>query len=285
MSMFDIYVSIAVVGVLATLGKVLSLHFGRTLSRRAGTLCCVAIVGLIVFHSFFVSGRLWIARLIPFSGVPVLGNAFLALVVGILAGLAWRVIPGHAGRRTVLIATLLGATLVRSVGPVLGHPPAGLWNRWRHSVAIQTSPATCSPAAAATLLREHGIAATESEMAELCLTTTRGTTALGLYRGLKLKTAGSAWDVEPFQLDPAGLRKLDGPAVLNVRLDRTPGVDPRYERLWGWTPGVSHTVVFLGFAHDGKVNIGDPAVGREQWFEGDLRVLWHGEGLRLVPRR
>jgi hypothetical protein len=282
--MTDIYLSIGAVGVLATLALVLSLHFGRLLPRRAATLGCTAVVGLIVLHAFYVSDRLWLARLIPFSGAPVLGNAMLVIAVGALAGLAWRVIPGHAGRRTVLIATLLGVTLFRAIGPALGRPPDGLMNRWKHSVALQTSPATCSPAAAATLLREHGITATESEMAALCLTTPRGTTALGLYRGLKLKAAGTSWDVEPFQLDPAGLRKLDGPAVLNVRLDRGRGVDPRYERLWGWTPGVSHTVVFLGFADDGKVDIGDPAIGREQWFEGDLRVLWHGEGLRLVPK-
>jgi len=28
--------------------------------------------------------------------------------------------------------------------------------------------------------------------------------------------------------------------------------------------------------------IGDPAVGRETWRLEDLRVLWHGEGMRLT---
>jgi hypothetical protein len=280
----DIYLAIALLSALAALALAISLRIGRRLSRRSATMGCALVVCLIVLHTFYVSDRLWLARLLPFSSVPVLGNAFMVALVGIVAGLAWRAIPGHAARRTVLIVALLGVTLARTIAPALATPPGGLMNRWKYSIALQTSPATCSPAAAATVLREHGITATESEMAQLCLTTSRGTTALGLYRGLKRKTAGTAWDVEPFQLDPASLRKLDGPAVLNVRLDPAPGVDPRYDRLWGWTPGVSHTVVFFGFAPDGKVNIGDPAIGREQWLDGDLRVLWHGEGLRLVPR-
>jgi hypothetical protein len=282
--MSDIYVAIAVVGVLAACTLALTLRLGRGLSRRAGTLYCAALVGFILLHAFFISERLWLARLVPFSAAPVLAGALLVMGVGALAGLAWRVIPGHAGRRTVLIAALLGVTMFRTMGPAFSRPPEGLQDRWKRSVALQTSPTTCSPAAAATLLRQHGIAATESEMAELCLTTTRGTTALGLYRGLKRKTAGTAWDVVAFDLNPESLRKLNCPALLNVRLDPSPGVDPRYERLWGWTPGVSHTVVFFGFDPDGRIDIGDPAIGREQWFEGDLRVLWHGEGLRLVRR-
>ena len=155
-------------------------------------------------------------------------------------------------------------------------------------MCVQTTPATCSPAAAATLLRAHGIAATEAEMAALCLTRERGTAALGLYRGLKLKTAGTPWDVEVFHTDPAGLRALvpAGPAILTVRFDPGPGIDPRYEQLWGWLPGVQHTVVVFGFtaAADGKVEMGDPVAGREHWSAKDLSVLWHGEGMRLVKR-
>jgi hypothetical protein len=122
-------------------------------------------------------------------------------------------------------------------------------------------------------------------MARLCLTTDRGTPDLGVYRGLKLKTAGTSWDVAYFRGDVRTLRGSTGAALLTVRLDPGPGVDPRYEQLWGWTPGVSHTVVFFGFTPDGdKVEMGDPGVGREHWSAKDLHVLWRGEGLRLVKR-
>ena len=106
----------------------------------------------------------------------------------------------------------------------------------------------------------------------------------GLYRGLRLKTDGTPWKVEVFRGDVAALRAWPGPAILSVRLDRGGGVDPRYERLWGWTPGLNHTVVFYRFRGDGKADVGDPSVGREHWRAEDVRVLWHGDGMRLVSR-
>jgi ABC-type bacteriocin/lantibiotic exporter with double-glycine peptidase domain len=187
-------------------------------------------------------------------------------------------------RRGLLIVPLVAICLHRVLSPAFARPPTPLADRWKGAVALQTSPATCSPAAAATLLRAHGIAAKESEMATLCLTGERGTTSHGLFRGLKLKTANTPWDVEAFQMNEARLRKLDGPAILTVRLDPSPAVDPRYQRLWGWTPGVAHSVVFLGFTNDGKVDVADPAIGAEQWSAKDLHVLWHGEGLRLFVK-
>jgi hypothetical protein len=107
----------------------------------------------------------------------------------------------------------------------------------------------------------------------------------GLYRGLKLKTRGTAWDVAVLSGDLETLRREPRPVILSVRLDPGPGVDARYERQWGWAAGVDHTVVFFGFREDDKTDVGDPAVGREHWREEDVRVLWHGKGLRLVPRR
>src|SRR5260221_7046371 len=44
-----------------------------------------------------------------------------------------------------------------------------------------------------TTLFRSGISATEQEMADLCITR-RGTYWQGLYRGLKLKTAGTLWE-------------------------------------------------------------------------------------------
>jgi hypothetical protein len=45
-----------------------------------------------------------------------------------------------------------------------------------------------------------------------------------------------------------------------------------------------HTVVLFGVTSDGKVDIGDPSVGRELWDVADLNVLWQGNGFRLVAR-
>jgi hypothetical protein len=280
----DLYLAIAIVALASLAALLLALRVGSRVSRKTATALCVLVLALVVAHVLWVSDRPWVARVLPVSSVIVLGNA-LPPLVAFLAGLSWRLIPGNVARRGMLLAALVGVCAFRSFGPVFVSPVPSTNDRWRRGVCLQTSPATCSAAAAATLLRAHGIDATESEMARLCLTRERGTAAHGLYRGLKLKTAGTPWDVEVFDTDPAGLRAMAPPAaVLTVRLDPTPGIDPRYEQLWGWTPGVQHTVVFFRFTDDGKVEMGDPSVGRERWSAKDLSVLWHGEGMRLVRR-
>ena len=66
-------------------------------------------------------------------------------------------------------------------------------------------------------MREHGIQASEQEMVELCLTRADGTPALGLYRGLKLKTRGTPWNVEVFRSGLEDLRNADRwPVILLV---------------------------------------------------------------------
>jgi hypothetical protein len=151
-------------------------------------------------------------------------------------------------------------------------------------VCRQTTTATCSPAAAATLLSAVRIPATEAEMARLCLTTPSGTSSRGLYRGLKLKTEGTGYHVRVFQGDLADLRAAlnQGPLLLNVKLVPRPGVDPRFQRDWGWVPGVAHTVVLFGPLGASLFDAGDPAVGREPWDRRALDTLWHGEALQLV---
>ena len=281
--MADIYIAIAAVGTIS----VLAFLFGRSMARRAGrrSVLALAVAACVVVVAFTTVLRdsLLTPRLIPVSAVIVYGHWLLPAVC-FLAGLAWGSGTGRAVRKGVLIAPFLLLCVYQSYGWVVSDPPP-TDDRWKDGVCWQTSSASCSAAAAATLLRAHGIDATESEMAQLCLTRSGGTPMHGLYRGLKLKTAGTAWRVEPFRADVDSLRKEARPVILSVRLDNGEGVDPRYEQAWGWTPGVSHTVVLFGFRPDQKVEVGDPSVGREHWRVQDVDVLWHGDAIRLVPAR
>jgi predicted double-glycine peptidase len=153
-------------------------------------------------------------------------------------------------------------------------------DRWDDNVCLQTSQASCSPAAAATLLRAYCIDTTEQEMALLCLTSREGTSMLGLYRGLKIKTRNTAWDV--YMFDSATIDDLRGAGPVLLSVELRDGRLEQHMQTWGWIPGVPHTVVLLGFVGDDKVLVADPAIGREVWFIDDLRLLWHGEGARLV---
>ena len=121
-------------------------------------------------------------------------------------------------------------------------------------------------------------------MIRLCKTTMHGTSMLGLYRGLKLKTAGTPWRVEVVTGDIDTLRSAcaDGPLILSVGLPRCGAADTRFETDWGWQRGRKHAVVLFGFTGDGRVEMGDPSVGREHWREEGIRVLYRRQALRLV---
>jgi hypothetical protein len=188
-------------------------------------------------------------------------------------------------RRLAVVLSLQALGWLTVFRPLWGSAPR-CHDRWDGDFCVQTTDWTCTAACAATLLEAHGIRATEQEMAELCLTRA-GTQWQGLYRGLKLKTASTPWDVEVVHGGFDRLRALhDGPAILAAGVPRGTGVARIYTERYGWTPGEWHSVLFFGFRGNGLVAMGDPtpSIGRENWSEDDLRVLWRGRGMRLIPR-
>jgi len=280
--MSDIYIGIAIMAAASAALAVLGLRIGKQWSRRRAILLLALVVTFMLCFARLLLDSTWMLRLLPFSNAIVTANWQLP-AAGLVVGLAWHLLPRPAWRRCLFIVPLAALGIWRFLGPVTGPSLTGFRTLSNGSVCIQSSFSSCGPAAAATLLRAAGIDANEAEMAELCLTRSRGSTLHGLFRGLKLKTAGTGWRVEIVASSVDALRSSGTPVLLNVWLPRgVTNVDPRYERDWGWTPGRSHSVVLFGFLPDGKIDVGDPGVGREQWFTAALKVLWHGQGLRLV---
>lgn len=282
--MTDLYVGIAVSAAMAAGLCALGLWGGRRLPRWAATVWIVLLVGFLFVHAYVLVDDLRVARWLPVAPVMVVGN-FSPLAVGLIVGLAWRLVPGKVWRKGFVLVPMATICLYKAYAPATVEVPV-LGDRWDHGVCRQTSKWSCSAAAAATLLRMHGIQTTEQEMAELCRTSTEGTSMLGLYRGLKLKTEDTLWDVEVFWGTVEDLQKVRGPAIVSVGLRAGQAADPRYASEWGWTPGVKHTVVAFGYdPRREEFEIADPNVGRERWSVADLRTLWHGEGLRVVLRK
>src|SRR5204862_2009719 len=139
--------------------------------------------------------NLRLAEGLPISNLIVVGDV-LPMESGLLLGLAWPLLHGSVTRRLLVLVPMGAVCLYQANWPLLAKMPA-VGEKWQDGVCRQTSQATCGPAAAATLLQVNNIAATEAEMAELCLTTSKGTSMLGLYRGLKIKTRQTPLDVRP----------------------------------------------------------------------------------------
>jgi hypothetical protein len=257
----------------------------RSWSSRSCNLAAIAVVALLLAYIRTLWYDIRLAELLPYSNLIVVGN-WLPLFAAVLGGLVWRQTTGAIVRRSYTTAQLAIAGTLAAVFPLLGVLPK-CGDHWdKLGTCLQTTNYTCSPAAAATLLHKHGIPASEQEMAALCLTR-HGTSWQGLYRGLKLKTAGTQWDVQVCRCSVGDLDRLaSSPMILSVGLEGDAPADTEFSREFGWVPGVSHSVVLEGFSSNRCANIADPAqeMSREQWDAETLRTLWRGYAFRLVRR-
>ncbi len=280
--MGDIYLGLLLLAVLSTATFGAGRAIGRRVSSRAANGLSLLTVVTLLGYIGWVWDKTLLAGLLPFSNLIVVGNWF-PLEAGFLGGLASTQFAMPAWRRGVTVVGLQLAGVIVVVFPFLGVTPR-CGDTWSEGICQQTTKQSCSAAAAATLLKLHGIDSTEQEMADLCLTR-RGTNWMGLYRGLKLKTAGTEWDVVVFASSANELRSLQSPAILSVGMSRETPSDRFYQTELGWRPGLRHSVVLLGYVTD-LIEIGEPTpdAGRERWTEGELRELYLGQGMRLVRR-
>lgn len=286
--MADLYFGILIVMLLSAGMLWLGLVVGRRAGRRRASLLLMIALLLLLAYQKFAADKLWMAKILPFSNLVIVGNFFPPLVA-LMAGLGWRLMPGGAVRRSVLLGPLVALPWVWIGHLVFGKPPE-LLNRWAGQVCLQSSDASCSAAAAATLLHAYRIESTEQEMADACLTRPNGqwigggTPMQGLYRGLKLKAAALKRKPAPFTGSLEDLRKnLREPVILTVELLVGDPHTGQYEQMH-WDPGMRHTIVLFRFLQDGRAFVGDPDEGPETWSYEDLQVLWHGEGLRLESK-
>ncbi|WP_425618839.1 peptidase C39 [Anatilimnocola sp. NA78] len=281
--MTDIWIAIAVMSLLSMGAAIVAARYLSPQTGQSVMLGLALSVAAAIFFLLYGAGQLFWARLVPSSAAIIYTN-LAAILAAMAAGWGSRLPNTPLWRRSIMALALAGASLAAILWPLLSialrPPPAGK-DQWQGPVAMQTSWATCSPAAAATLLRAEGIPVSESDMIPLCLTDYDGTPTLGLYRGIKLMASRHQRQIE---IVDSRLEKLladdDWPVLMAVRLPR--GVDdPRFEQEWGWIPGMGHSVVALGRRPSGELVVADPAIGLELWSESKLQTLWQGNGLRV----
>jgi len=280
--MGDIYLGLLVLAVLSAAMFGAGRAIGRRVSSRAANGLSLFAVTALLAYIGWVWDKTWLVGLLPFSNLIVLGNWF-PLEAGFLGGLAFSQCAMPAWRRGLTAVVLQLAGVVVVLFPLMGVAPR-CGHSWSEGICLQTTKETCSAASAATLLKLHGIDTTEQEMADLCLTR-GGTNWMGLYRGLKKKTAGTEWDVQVLAGSAKDLRSLNSPAILSVGLTHEAQPDRFYQTELGWRPSLRHSVVLLRFVTD-LVEIGEPTLdaGLERWTEEELQQLYLGQGMRLVRR-
>jgi hypothetical protein len=171
--MLDLQLSLAAMIGLCVLSALAGARLQERAARRTVCTLLAAVCGLMAVYLIWIWDRPLLSRVLPFSGVIILGN-WLPVIGSFFAGICAQTKKIVWMRRMALGATmavLCGYSLVR---PLLGDAPSCVPLNEGQLLDFQTTDNTCSAACAAGLLRIHGIPATERELAELCLTR-RGT--------------------------------------------------------------------------------------------------------------
>lgn len=281
--MLDLQLSIAGMTILCLIAATGGSELQKNATRGVVIASLAGVCGLMAVYLIWIWDRPVLSRILPFSGAIILGN-WLPLSGSFFIGICIRTIRITIARRILLTAVMAGLCGYSLVSPLLGDAPLCIPLIHGQVLDFQTTDTTCSAACAAGLLRIHGITATEGELAELCLTR-RGTHWLGVYRGLKLKTAGTEWDVVAEEVPAAEL--VRGRSPLGV-LSLTFGPDSAARaQESGFDTNRGHSVVSLGRTDGAGLTIFDPSpdYGIESW---DSELLQDIEGcilLRLVSRR
>lgn len=282
--MKDLHIGLAIVIGMSLLLFLLSIYLTRKLPRSAALLILMAGFAGLAAYLEYAWDLAATVRYLPFSNAMIVGN-LAPPTCAILAGIAYNALTGPWWRRVVIPGLSVVLACYGVSRPIFAEQPKSA-SLWKGGIWRQTDQASCTPAAAATFLNAHGIGATEAEMAALCRTTNQGTSTLGLYRGLVLKTRGTKWKVKPIttrNIDE--LREaVDDPIIVStgLKLEAAASADPRYMTDWGWAPGVKHTVVLLKALDSEFTIVADPATGVERWTREALQLLYQGEGFQLV---
>jgi hypothetical protein len=163
-----------------------------------------------VYYLHLFDGWIW------FHNLRALENSeLLAAGAGLIGGFIHRSLePVEIGEHLLIPVLLLTTILVPFAKPLLSPVnPDKLMNKCRNEVCLQSSPSTCGPASAASVLHYLGQPGEERELAQESLTSNSGTENWYLARSLRKRGV----IVEARHMQPGEVGKL-GPAIAGVRL-------------------------------------------------------------------
>jgi len=205
------------------------------------------------------------ARLLPWDWYPFVASWWpLAPVMFLFGAGLWAARMSLLKRDLLLV--LAGLLLVRT--GTLAWESRGDHARLKGTVdstgvCLQSSAYSCGPAAAASLLHLHGVAATEREMAIECVTRAGmgGSSECGLMRGLRRKLPG-----REVRIAACRFEELPLPCLASLRMNL----------LFG------HAVVVTA-AGPGGVELIDPASGRTGMSREAFEKEWTGSAIFVAP--
>ncbi|MCW3054701.1 MAG: peptidase bacteriocin processing [Chthonomonadales bacterium] len=241
----------------------------RALLLGMGIAAASAVPALLfaAYYGHMFDRAIWFYefRALPYSE---LSGAGLGWTAGMIAGRLQREAAKNWSKafvRTLQGVMLFCLVLLLSVPyakPLIAPLHAKFPVRWVNGVCIQSTPSTCGPASAATLLAHWGRTASERELAQECFSYGGGTENWYLARALRKR----------------GLRAhyvIQAPAQTDLPFPSIAGTE------YHGRGGSGHFIVILG-RQEGRYLIGDPLVGRLLLTPEQLRAQYYMTGFFLV---
>jgi predicted double-glycine peptidase len=223
-------------------GFFVSHHFFRSQPRRIqlagflilGTLSIPALL-FAAYYLHILPEKAWFYTLRSWPG-----SEMLAIFAGAAAGSFATFLP-----RFLLIVPL-GLSMVVVAVPYLKMVMSPLdrtqqAERWKGNACMQSTPSTCGPASAASILRFMGHTASEGEIANAAHTTSRGTEAWYLARYFRARGLSPRFDFRETFSPSVTL-----PAIVGVRMS-----------------GFGHFIAVLK-VEEGMVTLVDPLSGQQE---------------------
>lgn len=213
------------------------LHWGVTL---LGVLSAIPAFLSAAYYLHFFDNLVWYYefRALEFGELLACG---LGVLGGAVSGWARRSerLRKMVGRLSVplVVASLLAIPFLK---PILS-PLGTVGELWSGTACLQTTEATCGPCATASLLRLHGLSASEADLAAEARTSSRSTEVWYLIRAMRKR--GLTVDVEIMRAQPA---VMPNQGLAGVRL--------------GGPTGPGHFVAILSRQGD-QYEIADPLRG------------------------
>jgi hypothetical protein len=185
------FIVVNLLGLLAGICACMLAFRGRRWAFALSAMVLAALVG----KSLLTWKPAWEAALFPWPDYIYLQGYWIYAIGLVFFGLAIPQLPLVWNRWVVaMVAVLVSFWGLQSTWWMVSPERHG---RDKGADALhhcrQTTHFTCAPSSCVCALSHLGIATTEREMAELCLTRASGTTRFNTYRGLMLKLAGTAW--------------------------------------------------------------------------------------------
>lgn len=218
-------------------------------------------------HLLDQTGWFYTFRALPFTELAAAG---LGLLAGTTAGLLGRSERIRSSRLftwigpCLLLFFLVLALAVPYAKPFIAPLKVAFQDHWSEGVCLQTTPSTCGPSSAATLLESRGVHATERELARECYTCGSGTENWYLVRSLRRR--GMEAEVRLTAPDPAA---LPFPSIAGTQC--------------GGQGGAGHFIAILA-EKNGLYTIGDPIGGRWIGTAQQLQARYYLTGFFLTVR-